>query len=71
MAEQDENKVYIVGAGDDGMQSLTDAAKTRIGQADRLLGSERTLALIPPGRAERVVIGADLGESIRAQRGDR
>lgn len=55
-------KVSIVGVGDDGVLSLTDAARQRLSQAELVIGQPRLLQLIGPQSAETVAIGADLGE---------
>lgn len=54
-----EQKIYIVGIGDDGLAGLTAASRRLIEEAELLVGSEHTLGHIPPGRAERLVVGAD------------
>ena len=55
-------KVSIVGVGDDGVLSLTDAARQRLSQAELIIGQPRLLQLIGSQSAETVPIGADLGE---------
>ncbi|HEY1068028.1 MAG TPA: precorrin-6y C5,15-methyltransferase (decarboxylating) subunit CbiE, partial [Pirellulales bacterium] len=63
---EQSDKVYIVGIGDDGLQSLTSHAQNLVRQADLLIGSESLLALVPTaesnGRAaaERVALGGNL-----------
>lgn len=65
-------KVYIIGIGDDGLEGLTDAARGVIERAELLIGSENILALVP-GKAERLVVGANLDAVVErvAAAGDR
>jgi precorrin-6Y C5,15-methyltransferase (decarboxylating) len=53
-------RVYIVGIGDDGINGLTSAARQLIDRAELLIGEEHALASVPPGRAERMVVGREL-----------
>lgn len=71
MSAPPEAKILIVGIGDEGLQSISAATKRRIEEADLVLGSQRTLDLVPGGKAERVAIGTDLGEMIRRIERDR
>jgi precorrin-6Y C5,15-methyltransferase (decarboxylating) len=43
----------VIGIGDDGLASLGEAARRRIGEAELLVGGERHLALIPDSAAAR------------------
>ena len=52
--------VSIIGIGDDGLDGAPEAVRRLIREADMLVGSERTLALMPHTMAERVVLGADV-----------
>jgi precorrin-6Y C5,15-methyltransferase (decarboxylating) len=65
MSQPASHKVYIVGIGDDGLDSLTDSARRRVSDADLILGSERVLNLVGGGKAQRVAIGTDLSELVR------
>ena len=38
-----ENKVQIIGVGDDGLEGLTAAARKYVDQADLLIGAEKSL----------------------------
>jgi precorrin-6Y C5,15-methyltransferase (decarboxylating) len=60
-----EAKVYIVGIGSDGVAGLTARARDLLAAADLVLGSESTLDLLGELRAERVVVGPDLNETVR------
>lgn len=67
-------KIAIIGIGDDGLQAVSPAVSQRIEKAEILLGSERTLALVPEAiAADRMVISSDLSELARQVRaaGDR
>ncbi len=55
-----QEKVQIVGIGDDGLEGVTSAARTLIEQADLLVGADHTLRLVPSGKAERLVAGGNL-----------
>lgn len=63
--ERHDGKVHVVGVGEDGIGSLTASARQRVDEADVLLGTQRLLDWVPPGRAERVIIGANLGDIVR------
>lgn len=67
------HRVLVVGVGGDGPAGLPAAILERIAQADELWARESLLALWPDHPAERVVIGAgvgDLAERLK-ERGDR
>ncbi|MEX0818344.1 MAG: precorrin-6y C5,15-methyltransferase (decarboxylating) subunit CbiE [Pirellulaceae bacterium] len=55
-------KVYVIGIGDDGLESLTGAARQLVDQAEVLLGPERLLASVTNPTAERVDVGPDFDE---------
>jgi precorrin-6Y C5,15-methyltransferase (decarboxylating) len=61
-----EPKVYIIGIGSDGPAGLTTRARELLTAAELVLGSEQTLALVPELRAERLRLGPDLQEAVRA-----
>jgi precorrin-6Y C5,15-methyltransferase (decarboxylating) len=72
LAEQE--RIAIVGIGDDGLEALSGAARTAITGADLLIGDERMLRLVGDTKADRVVAGTDLSavaERIAAARGKR
>ncbi len=69
-----EEKIYIVGIGDDGLEGLTSSARRLVEEADLLVGEEATLVPVPDARAEKFVIRGDLDsavERITANRGER
>jgi precorrin-6B C5,15-methyltransferase / cobalt-precorrin-6B C5,C15-methyltransferase len=55
-------KIYVVGIGSDGLAGLTSRARELVAAAEVLVGSDSALRLLPEVNAERVRIGADLGE---------
>jgi precorrin-6Y C5,15-methyltransferase (decarboxylating) len=59
-----EDKVYIIGIGDSGLEGLTVAARNLLEKADLLIGDEQTLATLPAGRAQRLVVRTDLDEAV-------
>ncbi|WP_419193192.1 precorrin-6y C5,15-methyltransferase (decarboxylating) subunit CbiE [Kolteria novifilia] len=59
------NTVYVVGIGDDGMESLPDSARRRLEEAELLVGTERTLAMIPSFEGECLPVETDLGDMVR------
>lgn len=56
----DPEKVHVIGIGDDGLEGMTASAHGLIDEADVLIGSEKSLGLIPQTDAERIQIGNDL-----------
>ena len=50
----DEQRVYIIGIGDDGFEGLTGAARERIAKAEVLIGSAQALRAVPESGAERI-----------------
>jgi precorrin-6Y C5,15-methyltransferase (decarboxylating) len=66
--------VSIIGIGDDGLDGAAEAVRRLIVEAELLVGSERVLALVPKGKAERMTLGADVeaaAGSIAAAAGKR
>ncbi|MDA1055701.1 MAG: precorrin-6y C5,15-methyltransferase (decarboxylating) subunit CbiE [Planctomycetota bacterium] len=55
-------KVYVIGIGDDGLESLTGAARQLVDQAEVLLGAGRLLAAVTNPTARRVEVGSDFDE---------
>jgi precorrin-6Y C5,15-methyltransferase (decarboxylating) len=65
-----EARIHIVGVGSDGLASLTVRARELLQQADLILGSESTLALLDSAllrtlKAEHIPIGTDLLEAVQ------
>ena len=61
--------ISIIGIGDDGLAAVSESTSQLILSAQVLVGSERTLALVPEATGERVVVSGDLAdvvEKIRA-----
>lgn len=57
-------KIQIIGIGDDGLEGVTSAARQLIEQAELLVGADYTLARIPAGKAERLVVGGNLDQVV-------
>jgi len=53
-------KIHVIGVGDDGLEAVTASVRDVIDKAEVLLGTERTLALVPKSKAERHTISSDL-----------
>ncbi|MBP90396.1 MAG: cobalamin biosynthesis bifunctional protein CbiET [Planctomycetaceae bacterium] len=53
------NKVYIIGIGDDGLDSLTGPAKQIVDRAEVLVGNPRLLRTVGEHPAEQVEVGSD------------
>src|SRR5437764_7947798 len=64
----------VVGIGEDGIAGLSAAARALVETAETLIGGERHLAMVPPGRAERLIWQRPLTDTIgaiAARRGSR
>lgn len=64
----------IIGIGEDGLAALSPAARTLIETAQTLVGGARHLAMVPEGRAERLLWRQPLADTIAdiaARRGTR
>lgn len=57
-----ENKIYIVGIGDDGAEGLTRHAREVIDRAALLIGPAPLLKRLPASTAERIEVGSDLDQ---------
>jgi len=55
-----DEKIYIIGIGDDGFEGLTEGARSLISRADLLVGPRSTLAVVPSSSAERLEVDSDL-----------
>lgn len=60
-----EEKIYIIGIGENGLEGVTATARNLIEKADLMIGDEQTLATLPAGRAERLIVRTDLDEAVR------
>ena len=66
--------LFVIGLGEDGIAGLAPAARTLVDQAEVLVGGERHLAMVPPGRAERLPWRRPLADTVgevAARRGKR
>ncbi|HVT27521.1 MAG TPA: SAM-dependent methyltransferase, partial [Lacipirellulaceae bacterium] len=57
-------KIHVIGIGDDGLEAVTVGVRQTIADAEVLLGTDRTLALVPKSTAERHVISGDLNQLV-------
>lgn len=57
-------KIHVIGIGDDGLDAVSAAVRKTIDDADLVLGTERTLALVSDAKGRRHVITADLDELV-------
>src|SRR5262245_18508630 len=57
-------KIHVIGIGDDGLEAVTGTVRQTIADAEVLLGTERTLALVPKSKAERHTISGDLNQLV-------
>ena len=56
--------IHVIGIGDDGLEAVSAAVRKTIADAEVLLGTERTLAMLPASRAQRHPITSDLGSLV-------
>ncbi len=59
-----QQTVSIIGIGDDGLDAVPESARQLILSADLLVGSERSLALVPEATGERLTVGSDLDQVV-------
>src|SRR6187551_1996523 len=52
--------IHVIGIGDDGLEAVSAAVRKTITDAEVVLGTERTLSLLPASKAERYAITSDL-----------
>ncbi len=60
-----QHPVSIIGIGDDGLDAVPDSARQLILSADLLVGSERSLALVPEATGKRLTVGSDLDQVVK------
>jgi precorrin-6Y C5,15-methyltransferase (decarboxylating) len=58
-------KIHIVGIGENGLNGLTGVARELIEKAEVLVGEEYTRKAMPTNKAQWIVAGADLDETVR------
>ncbi len=58
-------RVYIVGIGEDGLEGLTEAARTLVCAAELLVGEEHVLGLVPEGTGQRLAVGTSLDRAVQ------
>ncbi len=59
-----EQKIHIIGIGDDALEGLTAAARELIERADLLVGEAAALNRVPKTAAERLVVDAALDDAV-------
>jgi precorrin-6Y C5,15-methyltransferase (decarboxylating) len=64
-----EPKIHVIGVGSDGLAGLTARARELLTGADLVLGSDNTLGLLPEVSGQRLAVGPDLHEAVRALEG--
>jgi precorrin-6Y C5,15-methyltransferase (decarboxylating) len=57
-------KIHVIGIGDDGLAAMPASVRELITNSEVLLGTERTLSLVPESKAERHVIPTDLNKLV-------
>ncbi len=57
-------RIHVIGIGDDGLEAVPNSVRQIIDQADVLLGTDRTLALMPKSRAVRHTMSGDLNQLV-------
>jgi len=60
-----DQKTYIIGIGDDGLEGVTSAARSLIDQADLLIGTPGSLAAISNQRGRKYEVRGDLEAVVR------
>jgi precorrin-6Y C5,15-methyltransferase (decarboxylating) len=67
------SKIHVIGIGDDGLEAAPPTVRQTIADAEVLLGTDRTLALVPKSKAERHTISGDLNQLVSTieKAGDR
>jgi len=56
--------IHVIGIGDDGLEAVPAGVRQTIAEAELLLGTDRTLALVPKSSAERHTISSDLNQLV-------
>jgi precorrin-6Y C5,15-methyltransferase (decarboxylating) len=57
-------KIHVIGIGDDGLSAVSASVRELITSAEVLLGTERTLSLVPKSKAEQQIIPSDLNQLV-------
>ena len=57
-------KIHVIGIGDDGLEAVPGTVRQTIADAEVLLGTDRTLALVPKSKGERHTISGDLNQLV-------
>jgi precorrin-6Y C5,15-methyltransferase (decarboxylating) len=59
-----QSKIHVIGIGDDGLEAVPGNVRQIIADAELLLGTDRTLALVPKSKADRHIISTDLNQLV-------
>ena len=59
-----EQRVYVVGVGENGLDGLTAAARELVEGAELLIGEDHALELVPDTGAERLEVGTSLDQAV-------
>jgi precorrin-6Y C5,15-methyltransferase (decarboxylating) len=57
-------KIHVIGIGDDGLEAVPNSVRQIIADAEVVLGTERTLALVPKSGGTRHTISGDLNQLV-------
>jgi precorrin-6Y C5,15-methyltransferase (decarboxylating) len=60
-----EEKVHIIGVGDDGLEGMTAAARRLIERADLVIGAEKSMAALLDKAADRLIVNGDFDGIVR------
>ncbi|HOM17055.1 MAG TPA: precorrin-6y C5,15-methyltransferase (decarboxylating) subunit CbiE [Thermoguttaceae bacterium] len=60
-----QEKIHIIGIGEDGLAGLTESARQILAQADLLIGETHVLELVPSTGASRLAVGPDLAPAVQ------
>jgi precorrin-6Y C5,15-methyltransferase (decarboxylating) len=58
------SKIHVIGIGDDGLEAVPNSVRQIIDAAEVLLGTERTLSLLPKSKAQRHPMSGDLNQLV-------
>lgn len=61
---RDRARIHIIGIGDDGLNGVTQVSRNLIQEADLIVGSKHTLALITEVEGQKLLVGTDMDSTI-------
>ena len=62
---RDRARIHIIGIGDDGLNGVTQVSRNLIQEADLIVGSKHTLALITEVEGQKLLVGTDMDSTIK------